>query len=187
MAALSGPRRAVGASVLLALATAVLSLGAQNPTDPKVEDAVVKAVGDIRDAATYKAPWAAGQLPDAARQAMHSTLANQMSKHLAGAALIQWTAVLDAAIDRDSDGQHVIVTAGGVDGSDFDPVKVDGTHATASGRVHTWVTWVIHDDQQVEGPHAGRPSGWDVFEATLEQIDGAWYVTDLTLQPQFGG
>src|SRR5258706_11112229 len=76
MAALSGPRRAVGASVLLALATAVLSLGAQNPTDPKVEDAVVKAVGDIRDAATYKAPWAAGQLPDAARQAMHSTLAN---------------------------------------------------------------------------------------------------------------
>jgi hypothetical protein len=172
--------------IVVASFAALISIGAQSPTDPSIKKAVVGAVADIRDAATYKTPWTAGSLPAAARQAMHTTLATRMSQNMAGKALVHWKGILDAAIDRDSDGAHVIVTAGGVDKSEFDPIVIDGTHATASGRMHTWVTWVIHD-QSVPGPHAGRPNGWDVFEASLDEVGGQWYVTDLTLQPEFGG
>jgi hypothetical protein len=98
-------------------------------------------------------------------------------------ALTQWLGVLDTAIDRGSDGEHVIVTAGGVDKIEFSSLSVDGDSATASGRAHTWVTWKINKTD-VPGPRTGRPTGWDLFKVTLLKVDGQWLVSQLDLEPK---
>jgi hypothetical protein len=109
-----------------------------------------------------------------------------MKSHFTGEALAQWMGVLDTAIDRDSDGEHVIVTAGGVDKIEFDSISIDETTAKASGRAHTWVSWKINK-ADVPGPKTGHPNGWDLFEVTLSKVDGKWLVSYLDLQPQSPG
>lgn len=183
-----GPRnfKAVGAvSVLLAIGLA--SLGAQNPAAPAIKATVKAAIVDIRDAATYKAPgWTSGRLDSANVRKTHDRLHASMKSHLTGEALAQWMGVLDTAIDRDSDGEHVIVTAGGVDKIEFDTLSVVGDTATATGRAHTWVTWKINKPD-VPGPKTGRPTGWDLFHVRLANVDGKWLVSQLELEPQSPG
>ena len=180
----SGKTVAAGA-VLLGIA--LTTLGAQNPAAPTIKTTVRSAIADIRDAATYKTPgWTSGHLDAADVKATHERLQRSMKAHFTSDALLRWGSVLSNAIDRDSDGEHVVVTAGGVDQIEFSTLSVTGESATASGRAHTWVTWKIIKPN-VPGPSTGHPTGWDLFEARLVDVDGTWLVSDLDLQPQGGG
>ena len=159
----------------------------QDPEAPQVQDAVRGAVNDAMDAGTFKDPnWTSGRLDAATVAAMHRTLDRRLQEHMTGPALAAWQRVLHEAIDRDSDGEHVIVTAGGAEQFEFEVVEMSGDSATAAGRARVWVTWVIHKDG-IQGPRAGRPAGWDDFSATLVRLDGRWYVEQLRLQPEEGG
>jgi len=172
--------------VLLAMGLA--SLGAQNPEAPAIKTVVRAAITDIRDAGTYKAPgWTHGRLDNANVQATHDRLHENMKSHFTGKALARWMGLLDTAIDRDSDGEHVIVTAGGVDKIEFSNVTVTGNSAVATGRAHTWITWMIIQPDAVEQHTTGHPTTWDLFDAHLVLADGAWLVSDLELEPQGGG
>lgn len=44
------------------------------------------------------------------------------------------------------------------------------------------MTWVIL--KEVTGDRAARPAGWEQFAATLELIDGAWFVSDIEVRPE---
>jgi hypothetical protein len=175
--------KAVGTFAVL-LAIGLASLGAQNPADPAIKTTVRAAIADVRDAATYKTPnWSNGRLDAANVRATHDRLAKSMNAHFTEAGQAHWKQILDVAIDRDSDGDHVVVTAGGVDQIQFDTVSVTGDHASVSGRAHTWVTWrIIKPD--FKGARTGHPTGWEAFDATLVQVDGKWLVDQLNLAPQ---
>jgi hypothetical protein len=179
-------RKSTAAFAVL-ITVGLASLGAQNPAAPAIKTTVRSAIADIRDAATYKTPdWSNGHLDSANVKETHDRLHGSMKAHFTDGALAQWMGVLDAAIDRDSDGEHVIVTAGGVDKIEFSTLSVIGDSATATGRAHTWITWkIIKPD--VPGPRTGRPTTWDLFRARLVNVNGTWLVSELDLEPQGGG
>jgi hypothetical protein len=102
---------------------------------------------------------------------------------MTGRALAAWRQRIQEAIDRDSDGDHVVVTAGGTDTIESGEIEVHGDHATAGGRARVWVNWVVHKPG-VKGSQSGNPVEWDGFTATLTRIDDNWYVDDLTLKPE---
>jgi hypothetical protein len=136
------------------------------------------------DAGTSKAPsWDSGALDASTVQAMHANLDRRLKEHMTGRALAAWQQSLHAAIDRDSDGEHLVVTAGGTDRIEFGEIAVVGDRAKAGGRAHVWVDWVIHKPG-VTGPQSGHPVEWNGFTATLTRIDGNWYVDELTLKPE---
>ena len=182
------PGRPVSAGlVVLAVVSAVLLMGSANPEGPRIQEVVRGAIDDAMDAGTYKAPgWTTGRLDEATLAAMHATLDRRLKEHMTGRALAGWQRDLHAAIDRDSDGEHVIVTAGGVDQIEFESVTLDGDSARANGRAHLWATWVIHK-AGVPGPQSGHPEEWDDFAATLVRVNDAWFVDSLTLDPEGGG
>jgi hypothetical protein len=166
---------------------AFIGADTRDVAEPEIQAVVRGAINDAMDAGTYKAPgWSSGRLDTAAITATHERLDRQLRVNMTGRALASWLQALSSAIDRDSDGEHVIVTAGGVDDIQYDAVQVDGDTAAATGRAHTWVTWVIHKSG-VPGPQSARPSGWDRFSAGLVRIDGKWYVETLGLGPEAGG
>lgn len=179
-----------GAGLAVCLAVAALSLGAEakHPEAGVIQAVVRGAITDAMDAGTYKSPdWKTGPLDGSVVAGMHQVLDRRLGDHMTGRALAEWRRALHEAIDRDSDGEHVIVTAGGVDQIEFETVDVvDESAATATGRAHVWATWVIHK-ADVGGPHTGRPNGWDHFAAALLKVDGEWLVDDLLLQPEAGG
>jgi hypothetical protein len=175
------------AGILVLSALAIMGAKQVDPETPRVQEAVQGALNDVMDAGTYKTPeWATGPLNAATVMAMHTTLNKRLKEHLTGPALAAWQRSLHTAIDRDSDGEHVIVTAGGADRFDFEKVDVDGDSASALGRAEVWATWEIHK-ANVPGAQTGRPTEWDMFSASLVQIDGIWYVESLELNPETGG
>jgi len=133
----------------LVLLAGCASLGA-NAWDleaPRVQEAVRGAVNDAMDAGTFKDPnWKTGRLDPATVAAMHTTLDRRLQEHMTGPALAAWQRALHEAIDRDSDGEHVVVTAVGAEQFEFEAVEVSGDAATAAGRARVWVTWVIHKE-----------------------------------------
>ena len=161
-------------------------------TDGGVEGAAIRdtvrgAITDAMDAGTYKSTtWTSGPLDGATIRAMHSTLDSRLREHMTGRALATWKRALDDAIDRDSDGHHVVATAGGVDQIQLGGIGIDGDQARAEGRARIWVDWVIHG-ADVAGPHDGHPAGWDRFTAMLDRVNGRWYVEELSLEPEAGG
>jgi len=170
--------------VLVLLAPVILGATTTDPASPQIQAAVRGAITDAVDAGTYKdTACTSGPLAQSVVQQMHATLASRLAQHMTGRALAHWRTALDIAINRDSDGQHVIVTAGGTDQIEFSDVTVSKNTATAVGRAHTWVTWVIHDPR-VPGPHSARPSGWSAFSAALVLINGTWYVEQMSLVPE---
>ncbi len=174
--------------IAVALIAALAGLGAkpEDPEAPRVQEAVRGAINDAMDAGTFKVPeWTSGRLDAVTVQAMHVTLDRRLEEHMTGRALAAWQAALHESIDRDSDGEHVVVTAGGADKIEFEAVGVDGDSASATGRVHVWVTWVILK-ADVQGPHRARPAQWDTFSASLVRSDGRWYVETLRLEPETG-
>lgn len=193
MSASGLPRRRTlsgGASAVLGL-IAVASMGAENPDATAAKTEVRGAITAVMDGGTFKPLVRVGSRPRTALlsrtnvSAIHRRLASELDAHMTGKALMRWRNVLDLAIDRDSDGEHVLVTEGGVDDIAFESVKVDGDKAHAVGRAHTWVKWIIVQD--IEGPRSGRPSGWEEFEADLVKQDGRWQVETLDLHPVPGG
>jgi len=175
-----------GGLIAAALIGALVGLGAK-PEDPealRIQDAVRGAINDAMDAGTFKTPeWTSGRLDAVTVRAMHVTLDRRLGEHMTGRALADWQRALHEAIDRDSDGEHVVVTAGGADKIEFETVDVDGDSARATGRVHVWVTWVILK-ADVPGPHRGGPAQWDAFSASLVRSDGRWYVETIRLGPE---
>lgn len=183
-------RRPISGGLLaLALVAGAAGLAAQpdNPELGRVQETVRGAISDAMDAGTFKkSGWTSGRLDAATVAEMHATLNRRLGEHMTGAALAAWQRALHESIDRDSDGEHVIVLAGGADEIEFETVEVDGESATATGRAHVWVAWVINKTD-VDGPRSARPAQWDSFSATLAQIDGTWYVDTLGLNPEAGG
>jgi len=173
----------------LALVTSIAASTA-GPGDPearRVADVVRSAIDDVLDAGTFKVPgWTGGRLDAAIVRAMHVALERRLEEHMTGPALAAWQGALHEAIDRDSDGEHVVVTAGGTDRIEFETVETDGQAARAAGRVHVWVTWVILG-RDAQGPRSGRPAHWDTFAATLGRTGGRWFVETLRLEPEAGG
>jgi hypothetical protein len=157
-----------------------------DPETPHVQSAVRAAINDAMDAGTYKGVGTTGPVGPAVVKATHANLDRRLKEHMTGKAKAAWQHALSEAIDRDSDGEHLIVTAGGVDRFETSTVEVKGDSATISGRAHVWVTWVIHK-AEVKGPHTGHPVEWDAFSATLTRIDGKWYVDGLVLKPEGNG
>ena len=164
----------------LALVGFVTSTAA-DPTTSDIEGAVRHAIEDTLDAATFKSGWQ-GQtaLDQGSVVAMHSVLDGRLRSHLSGNALASWGAKLHAAIDRESDGQHVIVVAGGVDQIQFSKVDVSGGTAVATGRSLDWIRWVQGSDQ-------ASPKAWDTFSARLVLTNGHWLVDDLIVHPEQSG
>ena len=172
----------------LALSTSIAAsaTGPGDPEAPRIEAAVRDAINDVLDAGTFKTPgWRGGRLDAATVEAIHRELDRRLEAHMTGPALAAWRGALHAAIDRDSDGEHVVVTAGGADEVEFETVETDGDSAGATGRAHVWVTWTILGGDAARQPGA-RPGQWDAFSATLVRKDGRWFVETLRLEPEAG-
>lgn len=101
---------------------------------------------------------------------------------MTGSALSKYRVSLHAAIDREADGQHLIVVSGGTTTVQIANLDVTGTTASVSGRSLSWIVWV----DPVSGASA-RPEAWDTFTATLGLTDGVWLVSDLSLTPENSG
>jgi hypothetical protein len=179
-------RLVAGPLVALAIGVGLVTMDAKadRAETPRVQESVRAAIDDAMDAGTYKAPsWDKGALDASTVQAMHANLDRRLKEHMTGRALAAWQQSLHEAIDRDSDGEHLVVTAGGTDRIEFGEIAVVGDRANAGGRAHVWVDWVIHKPG-VTGQQSGHPVEWDGFRATLTRIDGNWYVDELTLKPE---
>ena len=185
----AGLRRSGALFVVGMLAIGVLvAAGPLAQQDSARIKAVVRAsIEDVFDAATFKEPdWRGGRLNNQAEAAMHVTLDARLSSHMTGDALAHWGGSLHEAIDRDSDGEHVVVTAGGVDKIEFEESWTEDGVTQTSGRVHHWITYIILD-KSVQGPQAGRPEQWSRFSASVVSRDGSWLVETLNLQPEQPG
>ena len=162
-------------------------MGASSPgaaAEPQIQAAVRGALNDIMDAGTFKvAGWSNGPLDQASVSNMHAILHDRLGHFLTGAALDSYRATLDETIDRESDGNHVVVTAGGADQFEWSEILVDGDHASVAAHARTWITWVIKK-ADVPGPRSGHPIEWDRVIADLELVDGTWLVNHLEFQPE---
>jgi hypothetical protein len=112
---------------------------------------------------------------------MHARLDNELRAAFAGEARQRWGQSLHEAIDRDSDGQHVVVTAGGVSAFTVETEQILGDSAELTGRATSWITWIILDPGY-PGPRAGHPSDEIAFQARLTRMDGQWQVVELSLE-----
>ena len=174
-----------GLSLVLVCAVASLVLGASNadPAPEQIKASLQSAIEDTLDGAAFKtAGWTAGALDDASVVAMHATLDARLRSHMTGAALQSWSAALHAAIERERDGQHVVVTSGGVTQLEIGRLDVSGDRAIVSGRSLDSIRSTTLGSTVVS-----TPTAWDRVSATLLRVDGSWLVSELSLQPEQSG
>ena len=173
----------LGLVLLGALACTVLGASNSNPAVPQIEASLRLAIEDTLDGAAFKTPgWTSGPLDDASVVAIHATLVGRLRSHMTGGALRSWSAALDAAIDRERDGQHVVITSGGVAELEIEQLDVSGDRATVSARSLDWIRSTTLGSRFVASPAA-----WDGVSATLLRVDGSWLVSELSLQPERSG
>lgn len=174
-----------GLSLVLVCAVASLVLGASNsdPAAAQIKVSLQSAIEDTLDGAAFKAAgWTGGPLDNGSVATMHATLEVRLRSHMTGDALLSWSEALHAATDRERDGQHVVVTAGGVTQLEIGRLDVSGDRAIVSGRSLDSIRSTTLGSTVVSSPTA-----WDRVSATLLRVDGSWLVSELSLQPEQSG
>lgn len=158
-------------------------------SDPlPAEKALVRdAIGDLYSAGTYSEAAVAsgrakGRMASTDVAEAHGSAHASLESHMTGPALKRWKQVIDEAIDAESDFDHLIAVAGGVDQIRFDAPSQDGDIHIWTGLAHTWSKW-ISPKAEPGKRGSGQPEGWQRFEARVVQTADGWRVSELMIYP----